>query len=118
MFATLTALEKRRRAGAMEDAVEKADIKRMYEWIQGQVRLVPGSDDPVVAFDAPTAEDFHLQGFDGDMVALTLGAKWWPEMILDIIDTPEFAEPDETPEQVLKYARDVVVEYFRKRFGT
>ena len=39
-------------------------------------------------------------------------------MVADIIDTPEFAEPDESPEQVLQYARDVVVEYFRKRLGT
>lgn len=101
--------------GVMEDAVEKSDIKKMYEWIQGQVRLVPGLDDPVIAFDAPTAEDFKKNGFNDEMVALVLQSRWWPEMVVDIIDTPEFAEPDETPEQVLQYARDVVVEYFRKR---
>jgi hypothetical protein len=106
------------RLRATEDTVEKADVKKMYEWIQGRVRLVPGSDDPVIAFDAPTAEDFHLKGFDEENVAQTMGSKWWPEMIVDIIDTPEFAEPDESPEQVLQYARDVVVEYFRKRLGT
>ena len=98
--------------------MEKSDIKRMYEWIQGQVRLVPGLDDPAIAFDAPTAEDFKKNGFNDEMVALTLQSRWWPEMVVDIIDTPEFAEPDETPEQVLQFARDVVVEYFRKRLGT
>jgi hypothetical protein len=98
--------------------VDKAEIKRMYEWVQGRVRLVPGSDDPVVAFDAPSAEDCTGNGFDEELMALTLQARWWPEMIVDIIDTPEFAEPDESPEQVLQYARDVVVEYFRKRLGT
>jgi len=108
----------REAAGVMEDGVEKTDIKKMYEWIQGRVRLVPGSEDPVIAFDAPAAADFTANGFDDEMVVLTLHSRWWPEMVVDIIDTPEFAEPDESPEQVLQYARDVVVEYFRKRLGT
>jgi hypothetical protein len=98
--------------------VDKADIKRMYEWIQGRVRLVSGLEEPVIAFDAPSAEDCRSHGFDDAMVAMTLQSRWWPEMVVDIIDTPEFAEPDETPEQVLQYARDVVAEYFRKRLGT
>ena len=98
--------------------MEKADIQKMYEWIQSRVQDVPGSDEPVIAFDAPTAEDFKEQGFSDEDIALTLGSGWWPEMIVDIIDTPEYAEPDESPEQVLQYARDVVVEYFRKRLGT
>jgi len=102
----------------MEDTVDNADIKKAYEWIQGLVRLVPSSDDPIIAFKAPTAEDFKAKGFDDEMVNLTLQSRWWPEMVADIIDTPEFAEPDESSEQVLQYARDVVVEYFRKRLGT
>jgi hypothetical protein len=105
-------------SGASEDTVEKADIQKMYEWIQGRVRLTPGSDEPVIAFDAPTAEDFKECGFSEDDTALSLGSAWWPQMVVDIIETPEYAEPDESPEQVLRYARDVVVEYFRKRLGT
>ena len=98
--------------------MEKADIQRMYEWIQGRVRLAPGSNEPVIAFDAPTAEDFKEQSFFDEDIALTLGSGWWQQMVVDIIETPEYAEPDESPEQVLQYARDVVVEYFRKRLGT
>lgn len=98
--------------------MEKEDIKKMYEWIQSRVRLAPGSDEPVIAFDPPTTEDFRENGFDDEMVALTLRSRWWPEMVVDIIDTPEYAEPDESAEQVLQYARDVVVEYVRKRLGT
>lgn len=98
--------------------MEKADIQRMYEWVQSRVRLVPGSDEPVIAFDAPTAEAFKERGFTDDDIALTLGSGWWQQMIVDIIETPEFAEPDESPDQVVQYARDVVVEYFRKRLGT
>jgi len=98
--------------------MEKEDIKRMYEWVQNRVRLVPDSDKTVIAFDAPTTDDFKEQGFDDELASLTLGSAWWPEMVADIIETPEFAEPDETAEQVLQYARDVVVEYVRKRLGT
>jgi len=98
--------------------VEQADIKKMYEWVQGRVRLVEGSEEPVVAFDAPSAEELMAHGFDEEIVVLTLQSKWWPQMVIDIIETPEFAEPDEGPDQVLQYARDVVVEYFRKRLGT
>ena len=98
--------------------MEKADIQKMYDWIQSRVRHVPGSDEPVIAFDAPTAEDFIEQGFTDEDIALTLESGWWPQMIVDIIETPEYAEPDESLEQVLQYAKDVVVEYFRKRLGT
>jgi len=34
----------------------------------------------------------------------------------DIIETPDFAEPDATPTVVLGYARDVIQEYIGKRF--
>ncbi len=98
--------------------MEKEEIKRAYVWIQNRVRLVPGSEEPAIAFDAPSATDFKDNGFDEELVRVTLQSRWWPEMVVDIIDTPEFAEPDESPEQVLQYARDVVVEYFRKRLGT
>ncbi|MDX2436596.1 MAG: hypothetical protein QNL88_06040 [Acidobacteriota bacterium] len=98
--------------------MEKADIQKMYEWIQSRVRLVPGSDESVIAFDAPTAQDFKECGFSEEDTALSLGSAWWPEMVVDVIETPKYAEPDESAEQILQYARDVVVEYFRKRLGT
>jgi hypothetical protein len=98
--------------------VEKTEIQRMFAWIQGRVRLVPDSDEPVISFDAPSADDFKENGFSDADITLTLESGWWRQMVIDIIETPEYAEPDESPEQVLKYARDVVVEYFRKRLGT
>jgi hypothetical protein len=36
-------------------------------------------------------------------------------MVADIIETPEMCDPEDAPEQVLQYARDVVAEYIRKR---
>jgi len=95
--------------------MEREDITRMYTWIQSRVRLVPDSDEPVIAFDAPTRDDFKEMGFDDELASLTLESAWWPEMVVDIIETPEFAEPDEPPDVVLQYARDVVKEYVWKR---
>jgi hypothetical protein len=36
-------------------------------------------------------------------------------MVTDVIETPEMCESDDSPHQVLEYARDVVSEYIRKR---
>jgi len=97
--------------------MEKDEIKRMYQWIQSRVRL--GDDEALtITFDEPTAEDFAAQGFDAENVALTLGSAWWAEMATDIVETPDYAEPGESGEQILGYARDVVVEYVRKRLYT
>ncbi len=93
------------------------EIKRLYEWIQSRVSV--GDGNPVaIVFAEPTAADFTDQGFEGDALHLTLRADWWPEMVTDIVETPEFAEPGETPEQILEYARDVVKEYVAKRLYT
>ena len=95
--------------------MEKDEIKKMYEWIQSRVGLGDGN---TITFDEPKAEDFAGQGLDEEAVALTLGSAWWAEMVTDIVETPEYAEPGETAEQILGYARDVVVEYVRKRLYT
>lgn len=97
--------------------MEKDEIRKMYEWIQSRVAL--GDCDTVtIIFDEPTAENFAAQGFGDEAVALTLGSDWWAEMATDIVETPEYAEPGESAEQILGYARDVVVEYVRKRLYT
>ena len=98
--------------------MDNDEIKRMYEWIQGRVALGEDPDKVMILFDEPTARDFEDQGFGAEAISLTLESRWWAEMAADIVDTPEYAEPGESPEQVLKYARDVVVEYVRKRLFT
>jgi hypothetical protein len=45
-----------------------------------------------------------------------LAAPWIPEMFAEVLETPELCEPGNSVEQVLRYARDVVGEYVRKRF--
>lgn len=36
-------------------------------------------------------------------------------MVTDIIETPEMCDTDDSPEQILEFAQDVVSEYVRKR---
>ena len=98
--------------------MDSDEIKRMYEWIQGRVTLAHEGDGITISFDEPTASDFEDQGFGAEAISLTLESGWWAEMATDIVETPDYAEPGESPEQVLGYARDVVVEYVRKRLFT
>ena len=95
--------------------MDKEDIKRLYGWIQDRVALGEGTDEVTILFDEPTAKDFEDQGFGAEAISLTLEAGWWPEMVADILETPEYAEPEESLEQILGYARDVVQEYVWKR---
>lgn len=68
-----------------------------------------------IAFLPPTAEDMLGAGLHAEGVEQVLSASWWEEMVTDIIETPDFCEPDESPQQVLAYAKDVVSDYIRKR---
>lgn len=101
-----------------EKPMDNDEIKRLYEWIQTRVALGDGADKVTILFDEPTARDFKDQEFGADAISLTLESGWWAEMAADIVETPEYAEPGESPEQVLSYARDVVIEYVRKRLFT
>lgn len=98
--------------------MDSNEIKRMYQWIQTRVELAADPDAVSILFDEPTAEDFEKQGFEKEAVALTLESGWWREMATDIVETPDFAEPGESREQILQYARDVVKEYVAKRLYT
>ena len=98
--------------------METDEIKRMYEWIQGRVTLADAADGIAITFDEPGSEEFSGAGFGSEAVELTIGSDWWAEMTTDIVETPEYAEPGESPDQVLQYARDVVKEYVAKRLYT
>ena len=98
--------------------MDNDEIKRMYEWIQTRVALGDGADKVTILFAEPTARDFEDRGFGAEALSLTLESGWWAEMAADIVETPDYAEPGESPEQVLKYAREDVVEYVRKRLFT
>jgi hypothetical protein len=94
--------------------MEKEEIKRLINWLQGRVHLGE-SGDVEISFDEPLYDDFLEAGFDREMINSTLGSSWWPEMAADIRETPGFVERDEEPQNILQYARDVVHEYVSKR---
>ena len=98
--------------------MDKDEIKRMYEWIQSRVTLADTSDGIAISFDEPDPEDFSDADFDPELVELTLESDWWEDMVIDIVETPDYAEPNDSADQVLEYARDVVKEYVAKRLFT
>jgi len=98
--------------------MNKDEIKRMYEWIQDRVSLDEDSNDITIIFDEPDPDDFADADFDPELVELTLDSDWWEEMVADVVEAPDYAEPNDSPDQVLEYARDVVREYVAKRLYT
>ena len=69
-----------------------------------------------IIFQAPTEDEMIEAGLNADGVRRILNVSWWEEMVEDIIETPDMCDPDESPQQVLIYAKDVVSEYIRKWF--
>ena len=68
-----------------------------------------------IGFENPALAEMVQAGLDSAGCRQILEAPWWDEMVADIVETPAMCEPDDPPEQVLEYARDVVSEYIRKR---
>jgi hypothetical protein len=69
-----------------------------------------------VRFAVPSRDELIEAGFGEQGVGQLLDAPWLSEMVEEIEETPEFCDPDDPPETVLRYARDVVLEYLRKRY--
>ena len=70
----------------------------------------------VITFHAPTEEEMIDAGLNAEGVKRILRVPWWEEMVVDIVETPDYCDPGDSPQQVLEYARDVVSDYIRKRF--
>ncbi|MFC1838914.1 hypothetical protein ACFL1N_04980 [Thermodesulfobacteriota bacterium] len=69
----------------------------------------------VIIFNAPSLNDMTGAGLNLEGSKMILEAGWWDEMVTDIIETPDFCEWEDPPEQVLEYAKDVISDYLRKR---
>ena len=70
----------------------------------------------VITFHAPTEEEMIGAGLNAEGVKRILRIPWWEEMVADIVETPDMCDPDDSPQQILEYAKDVISEYIRKRF--
>ncbi len=96
----------------------KADeLWAIIEFLRRKVRLKDGGSDGGVCieFATPTRDEMIGVGLDAEGCTAILEAPWWEEMVTDILETPGMCDPDDSPEQILEFARDVVAEYLRKR---
>ncbi|HSL18271.1 MAG TPA: hypothetical protein VLB51_10245 [Methylomirabilota bacterium] len=72
--------------------------------------------DREVVFEPPEVPEMVAAGLDEATARRLLAAPWWPEMITDVLETPEFSDPTASRDIILGYARDVIQEYIWKRF--
>lgn len=91
------------------------ELRAIVSYLQERVRPAGGNGRAIV-FDAPVESEMVEAGLDPATSRRLLASPWWPELVSDVVETPDFAEPDATPQTVLSYARDVVWEYIGKRF--
>ena len=93
------------------------ELRAIMDFLVQRVRLADTDteEETAIHFDAPTADEMAHAGLNSQGAEQILAAPWWDEMVEDVVETPEMCEPDDTPDQVLQYARDVVSEYIRKR---
>ncbi len=90
------------------------DLRDIMAYLRDKVQLETA--DPIqLKFNAPTKDEMIQAGLNAEGIQQIISAAWWEEMITDIIETPDFCEPDESPEQILEYAKDVVSDFLRKR---
>lgn len=90
-------------------------LRDIVHYLQQRVRH-PDDDERAIVFEPPNAEQMIADGLDADAAGAVTAATWWSEMVDDVIETPDFADPSDGPAVVLEYARDVIQEYIWKRF--
>lgn len=97
--------------------MEREELRAIMSFLQHRVHLEEGAPDAavVIRFDSPTVDEMTQAGLNSAGCRQILDAPWWDEMVADIVETPDMCEPEDPPEQVLEYAKDVVSEYIRKR---
>ena len=93
------------------------ELRAIMAYLKEKVRLgaEKDSDQVRIHFDGTTEDEMIRAGLNAEGVKLILQAPWWEEMVTDIIETPDFCEPDDAPKQILAYAKDVVSDYIQKR---
>ena len=90
-------------------------LRDIVRYLQDHVNLASEGQRDIV-FDIPEIRAMAADGLDEETIRQLQASPWWSEMVEDVVETPDYAEPDEPADVVLGYARDVVKEYVRKRF--
>ena len=94
------------------------ELRAIMEYLRKRVKLRPqlANNSIAIDFHVPSEKDMIDAGLNASGVKRILRVPWWDEMVMDIVETPEMCDPEDSQEQVLNYAKDVVSEYIRKRF--
>lgn len=90
-------------------------LREIVRYLQDHVNLAPAGGRKIV-FELPELSAMTAGGLDESTLRRLFASPWWSEMVDDVVETPDYAEPDEPADVVLGYARDVVSEYVRKRY--
>ena len=98
----------------------KDDIINMIKFLKDKVNVRRDEPDNkvIVSFKSPTQEEMLNAGINPEAISASLQSSWWEEMITDIIETPDFCDPEAGEDEILEYARDTVYEYVGKRLGS
>ena len=94
------------------------ELRDIMTYLRERVHLgTAEAETPVViSFHAPAVDEMIEAGLHPGGSERILQVPWWDEMVEDIVETPEMCDPDDSPAEVLEFARDVISEYIRKRF--
>jgi hypothetical protein len=94
------------------------ELRDIMAYLRDRVTLGPEEPDGAITigFRVPTEGEMVDAGLDAEGSKRILSVAWWEEMVEDIVETPDMCDDDDSPQQVLEYAQDVVSEYIRKRF--
>ena len=94
------------------------ELQAIMKFLMNKVSLNHQKDENEITinFNAPTENEMIEAGLNPEGIKRILNVTWWDEMVEDIEDTPDMCDPDDQPEQVLQFAKDVVSEYIRKWF--
>ena len=94
------------------------ELRAIMDFLRERVRASPqeAGNQVAISFHAPTESEMIEAGLNAEGIKRLLRVSWWEEMVTDIVETPEMCDPEDSPQLVLEYAKDVISEYIRKRF--
>jgi hypothetical protein len=95
------------------------NLRGIMTYLKARVSLgtPTAGGEPTIIFDAPDEAEMLEAGLNSEGVSEIIKSDWWGEMVTDIIETPEMCDKEDSAEEVLEFAKDVVIEYIRKRFS-
>ena len=96
--------------------MDKPPLRIAIDLLMDRVQMQTEGDECRVWFEDLDRDAMVALGITPEIASQLASAPWWGEMIEDVAETPDFCEPDTTPEEMLSMARDVVQEYVFKRF--